>query len=139
MKFRANEFHVQLTSFGYLHSAPPDAHLTLDIRKTLYNPYKDDRLRELTGQDEAVRDKVLMCAGAAGLITNIMRLTTSIMIQHYPLDIITHIAIGCSGGRHRSVVIVNEVGQLLPAQAAVCHITHRDVLEPVIYKGANHG
>jgi RNase adaptor protein for sRNA GlmZ degradation len=131
---------VQVESFGYLHGdAPYDAHLTLDVRKLLYNPYKDDRLRELTGEDEAVRDKVLACSGAAGLITNIARLTISIMIQHYPLNITTRIAIGCSGGRHRSVVIANVVGQQLSAKSAECSIIHRDILRPVIHRGANHG
>lgn len=126
---------VQLRSFGYLHGDPAiPAHITIDARKLLYDPHTDAMLRELTGMDEIIRDKVIACSGAAGLITNMTRLIQSFVLQHDVHGILVRVDIGCSGGRHRSVVLVQEIAEQLTAAGINTQIMHRDVRRPVVYR-----
>ncbi|MET8546730.1 RNase adapter RapZ, partial [Kitasatospora sp. NPDC004799] len=59
---------IQVVSFGYLHGAPPEAHLTLDLRRHFRDPHVDPALRQLTAQDLPVRRAVLATPGIRELI-----------------------------------------------------------------------
>jgi RNase adaptor protein for sRNA GlmZ degradation len=122
-------------SFGYLHGAPPEAHVTVDVRDMLHNPHADPQMRDLTGLDPAVIVHVLNTPGALDLIRATVHLAVAV---HGPLDRrgqLTIVAIGCAGGRHRSVVLANQVAQRIRyATGRPVDIEHYHVAAPVVQK-----
>jgi UPF0042 nucleotide-binding protein len=123
--------HVHVTSFGYGHAPAPEADLTVDARRHLRNPHADPAMRDLTGLDEAVRQHVLATPGAARLIHNTTVLVADLHAQtRAPVTV----AVGCVGGRHRSVAIAEEVAATLRSDGVKATVTHRDVHHPVIQK-----
>ncbi len=125
---------VQLVSFGYGHGAPPAAHITVDVRTHFRDPQFDPAQRELTGADKVVRDAVLAMPGARTLVTGIVVVARGYL--RAPASLPVTVAIGCAGGRHRSVVIADEVARLL-GPAAV--LEHRDIGLPVIERSRAGG
>ncbi|TQS30074.1 RNase adapter RapZ [Microbispora sp. KK1-11] len=122
---------VHVTSFGYGHGPAPEADLTVDARRHLRNPHADPAMRELTGLDEAVRQHVLTTPGAARLIHNTAVLAADLHAQtRAPVTV----AVGCVGGRHRSVAISEEIAATLRSDGVKATVTHRDVHRPVIQK-----
>lgn len=107
-----------LVSFGYLHGAPPtEAHLTVDVRTYLRDPAAVTGLLDLDGRDERVARPVAATRGALD--------TVAVLIQFaetFPGPRCV-IAIGCAGGRHRSVALV----ELAAVRAR--HVGHRVVVE----------
>lgn len=122
---------VYVISFGYGHAPAPEADLTLDTRRLLRNPHHDPRMRELTGLDEVVRQHVLATPGAARLIS-----TASVLVAdlHVQTNAPVTVAVGCVGGRHRSVVIAEELAATLRSDGIKTSITHRDVHRDVIQR-----
>lgn len=114
---------ITVMSFGYGHAPAPEADLTVDLRNALYNPHHDPRMRELTGLDPEVREHVLATPGAHELIARLAEQVRELARQKRQVTV----AIGCSGGRHRSVVVAEEVAAAVGAAAA-----HRDVTKPVL-------
>nr|AEC12512.1 pNPL.19 [Nocardiopsis sp. 25L-1-1c] len=119
-----------ITSFGYRHPGgiPTNADLVVDLRHRLYNPPEDPKVRAAmvaaTGLEEHVRAYVLATDGADEVISEILAAMDTLRAQKgRPL----RVAIGCQGGRHRSVVIAAEV-----ASATGATVVHRDVTLPVI-------
>jgi RNase adapter protein RapZ len=114
-------------SFGYKHGLPLDADLVLDCR-FLPNPHWVDELRPLTGLDEAVRDYVLRQPAAREFLANL----ETLLVQLVPAYVTEGkayltIALGCTGGRHRSVAIAEEVARLLRRHGLPAGVLHRDV------------
>ncbi|MFE9744048.1 hypothetical protein ACFYOT_04000 [Saccharothrix saharensis] len=107
---------VRVVSFGYLHSTPPTAELTLDVRRYLRDParVRDAGLLDSNGLDTRVRDMVKTTPGAdTALLAS--RLFALALVHHgKPVTI----AIGCAGGRHRSVALA----ELLAADLRSCGI-----------------
>lgn len=104
---------VVLTSFGYKNGPPPPANLVLDVR-FLKNPYWEEELRPLTGMDEAVREYVISQKLAQDVLVTLMQLleqTLPLMLS-VKSDTFT-IALGCTGGQHRSTAMVEELSQRL--------------------------
>jgi RNase adaptor protein for sRNA GlmZ degradation len=128
---------VVITSFGYLHpgGVPHGQHLVLDLRKLLYNPYKDLAMRELTGLEPQVRAHVLGTPGAQELIDGLVAVVQSIRAQLNARGLVAQVAFGCSGGRHRSPAVANEVGHALHqgGRGHQVEIVHRDILRPVVH------
>lgn len=120
---------VYVISFGYGHAPAPEADLTLDTRRLLRNPHHDPRMRELTGLDEVVRRHVLATPGAVRLISNTAVLAADLHAQTRAL---VTVAVGCVGGRHRSVAIAEELAATLHSDGIKTSVTHRDVHRPVI-------
>lgn len=102
-----SDFTISFVSFGYKHGIPIDADIALDIRY-LPNPYYDEQLRHLTGNDSQVYNFVLEQSESKEAIKNLLNFFNYIIPQ-YAKDGRSHltIAIGCTGGRHRSVSFVN--------------------------------
>lgn len=118
---------LKVVSFGFKHGLPLDANLVFDVR-FLDNPYFVPGLREKTGDDPDVRDYVLASDGAAELLTHISSLL-SWSIPRYRREGKSYltVAIGCTGGRHRSVVLANELGRSLSEDSENrVAIMHRD-------------
>jgi|UniRef100_A0A7C3SNX3 UPF0042 nucleotide-binding protein len=119
-------FMVEITSFGFKYGVPIDAHLVFDVR-FLPNPFYILELRPLSGEDERVRNYVLETKEAKEFLDYLKELL-DFLIPLYQEEGRTNlnIAIGCTGGRHRAVVIANEIGNYLSEKYNV-KIFHRDI------------
>src|SRR3546814_10014041 len=114
-------------SFGYKHGSPIDADMVLDVR-FLPNPHWVDELRPLTGLDAPVRDYVLGQEEAKEFVDRIVDLL-ELLLPAYRKEgkAYLSIAIGCTGGRHRSVAIAAEIRRRLGELGTEATITPRDV------------
>ena len=120
---------VSLISFGFKHGAPLDVDTLLDVR-FLPNPHYDPELRPLTGHDEPVREAVLGQDDAREFLERAGGLL-SFLIPRYAAEGKTYftLGVGCTGGRHRSVVIVEELARRLRQEDAEIDLfaRHRDL------------
>jgi UPF0042 nucleotide-binding protein len=120
---------INVLSFGYKYGIPVDADLVLDCR-FIPNPHWNPELRPLTGLTTQVSEVVLASDGVAVFVSNYVKLVNS-MLNGYLREgkkYVT-IAVGCTGGKHRSVAITEEIAQQLNAlgNEISAHPTHRDV------------
>jgi len=104
---------VTCLAFGYKNGAPADAALLVDAR-FLDNPYWEPDLRERTGHDQEVVDYVMKQPPAAKLLTDLERMVRDLLPLYHEKGR-THlvVAFGCTGGRHRSVVLASEMARRL--------------------------
>jgi UPF0042 nucleotide-binding protein len=121
------EMVVNLVSFGYKHGVPVDADLVFDVR-CLPNPHFVDRLRRLTGRDRAVVRYMRKHEATADFIE---RLTSFLQfaLPHYVAEGKSYltVAIGCTGGQHRSVMIAEALKKSLGNVKGVrLRVKHRD-------------
>jgi UPF0042 nucleotide-binding protein len=118
---------ISLVSFGYKHGLPSDADLALDCR-FLPNPFFVEELRPKTGMDPGVAAYVLERPDAQEFLTHVIALLAFTLprYQREGKSYLT-IAIGCTGGRHRSVVLVEELRQRLAALGNRVLARHRDL------------
>ncbi|HEX6569411.1 MAG TPA: RNase adapter RapZ [Acidimicrobiales bacterium] len=114
-------------SFGYKHGLPLDADLVFDCR-FLPNPHWVDELRPLTGRDGQVRDYVLGQPAAGRFLDNLEVLLEQLLPAFVAEGkAYLTIALGCTGGRHRSVAIGEEVARRLRAHGERVGVLHRDI------------
>ena len=119
---------LTLQSFGFKYGLPPDADLVADMR-FLPNPFWDERLRPFTGEDAEVRDFVLEQQGAREFLDAYSAALRPVL-EGYQRENKSHsvVAIGCTGGKHRSVVIVRELAQRLASVPGVAvRVSDRDL------------
>lgn len=128
-KPRISRMHINVMSFGYKYGVPLDADLLIDVR-FLANPYFVPELKPLSGQNEAVRDFVLNHDDSRRFLKKYMDLL-DYLIPLYEKEGKAYITIaaGCTGGRHRSVVIANELYSHLNRPERPVEIIHRDIGE----------
>lgn len=126
------EFHnmvVSVLSFGYKYGIPADADLVFDVR-FLPNPYYIDELRPLTGMDDSVFNYV-MESEAAGEFADKLEDMVNFLIPNYKKEGKTNlvIAIGCTGGKHRSVTFARELFGRLSRRGGAYgfRLEHRDI------------
>lgn len=127
---RAAPLRVNIVSFGFRHGLPADADIVLDVR-FLPNPHFVTALRPWTGRHARVARYVLSGAGARTFLALTTRLLR-FLLPHYVREGKTYltIAIGCTGGRHRSVAIARALGNRLRRVRDVdIQIRHRDEAE----------
>ncbi|WP_456432014.1 RNase adapter RapZ [Thermosulfuriphilus sp.] len=118
---------IHLISFGFKHGVPPEANLMFDVR-FLPNPYFNPLLRPLDGRQEAVKDFVLRCEEARRFLELIEDFLGFLLpLYHREGKAYMVIAVGCTGGRHRSVVVAEELRQALIGMGEHVLITHRDM------------
>ena len=119
---------VTVESFGFKYGLPMDADMVMDVR-FLPNPHWIDDLRPHTGQHPAVRDYVLGQTGAAEFLETYHRLL-SLIVDGYRREGKRYmtVAIGCTGGKHRSVAIAEALARLLePDKQLSVRVLHRDL------------
>jgi RNase adapter protein RapZ len=119
---------LTLLTFGFKNGPPRDADLTLDVR-FLPNPHYVDELRPLTGLDEAVREYVESGTLAGEFYGRLLPLL-EFLVPAYVDEGKTHltIAVGCTGGRHRSVAVADRIRRALERRDdVVVRVKHRDV------------
>jgi RNase adapter protein RapZ len=116
-----------VVSFGYKHGLPLDVDIVLDCR-FLPNPHWVDELRPHTGRHSEVRDYVLSFPESADFLEKIDSLF-ELLLPAYVAEGKSYltIAMGCTGGHHRSVVMAEEVARLLRARGFEPRVTHRDI------------
>jgi RNase adapter protein RapZ len=120
-------FHVTVLSFGFKYGIPVDADMVADVR-FLPNPYWDEHLRPLTGKDMAVSESVLERPGAKEFLRHFEELL-AISREGYIREgkrLVT-IAIGCTGGKHRSVAMSEALGESLKESGVDTVVFHRDL------------
>ncbi|HUF99456.1 MAG TPA: RNase adapter RapZ [Ilumatobacter sp.] len=118
---------VAIESFGFKYGLPLDADIVMDVR-FLPNPHWDDELRPLTGHDQRVSAYVLESAEAGPFVDRLEVLLAD-LVPLYEAEGRSYltIAIGCTGGRHRSVAITNELVRRFSARGITTRSSHRDV------------
>jgi UPF0042 nucleotide-binding protein len=125
----SSQLTVSLISFGFKHGAPLDVDTLFDVR-FVPNPHYDPELRPLTGHDGPVREAVLGQDDAREFLEKTSELL-SFLIPRYAAEGKTYftLGVGCTGGRHRSVVIVEELARLLRQEGAEIDlfVRHRDL------------
>lgn len=119
---------VTLQSFGFKYGLPADADIVADMR-FLPNPFWDERLRPFTGEDAEVREYVLAQEGAKEFLDAYSAALRPVL-EGYQRENKSHsvIAVGCTGGKHRSVVMVRELaGRLAAVPGVAVRMTDRDL------------
>ena len=118
---------VTVSSFGYKYGLPLDADLVVDVR-FLPNPHWVDALRPRTGQHPAVRDYVLRQEETARFLDRLEDLLR-VALPGYVREGKQYltVAVGCTGGKHRSVVLAEELARWLTKEGFRVHVTHRDM------------
>ena len=118
---------TSVVSFGYTHGLPLDADLVFDCR-FLPNPHWVDELRPYSGLDEPVRSFVLSHKETTQFLDDLDELLST-LLPAYKAEGKSYltIAMGCTGGRHRSVVLADELARRLSARGLRATVLHRDV------------
>jgi UPF0042 nucleotide-binding protein len=120
-------FQATILSFGFKYGIPVDADFVFDVR-FLANPFWEEDLKKLTGLDKKVQDFVLKQDGAENFsktINELINVTTPGYVREGKKYVT--VAIGCTGGKHRSVTIAEKVAQELKSNGAKVRVVHRDL------------
>jgi len=120
-------FQATILSFGFKYGIPVDADFVFDVR-FLANPFWEEDLKKLTGLDKEVQDFVLKQDGAENFsktINELINVTTPGYVREGKKYVT--VAIGCTGGKHRSVTIAEKVAQELKSNGAKVRVVHRDL------------
>lgn len=127
LKRKTEQMQVVIVSFGYKHGIPVDSDLVFDTR-FLPNPFYINTLREKTGRSKSVREYVLQSEGADQFLKELFRFVDYLMPNFMEEGKSTlTIAIGCTGGKHRSVVCAEKLKHRLRANSFNVRIFHRDI------------
>lgn len=126
-KDKNKSLHITIMSFGYKYGIPLDTDLLMDVR-FLPNPYYSKELRNLTGKDSKVAQYVFKFDTSNEFLDRYHELL-SFLIPHYIKEGKVHlvVAIGCTGGQHRSVAIAHKLGELLEQEDYEISVKHRDI------------
>jgi RNase adapter protein RapZ len=123
----AAQLRLAVMSFGFKYGVPLDADYVFDLR-FLPNPFWVPELRPLTGRDDAVAEFVLAQPGAARFVDDVTRLMASVSTgfvregRRY-----VTLAVGCTGGKHRSVAIAEQLAQRMGDGVVDTFLVHRDL------------
>lgn len=124
---KENELVLVFESFGFKYGIPKDADFVFDAR-FLPNPHWIPELRELTGRDPEVRDYVLGQEGAAEFLDRYTEIL-KIIGAGYRRELKRYLtlAVGCTGGKHRSVAMAEQLAERLTEQGVQATVVHRDL------------
>lgn len=118
---------ITVVSFGFKYGVPLDADLVFDVR-FLPNPHFVPELKELSGNDQPVIEYLNRSDEARETVRRFCELLDFLMpLYHREGKSYITVAIGCTGGRHRSVAVANEIGKHLNRSEQHARVTHRDV------------
>jgi UPF0042 nucleotide-binding protein len=122
---------IYITSFGYRHGLPPDCDLVFDVR-FLPNPNYIPKFKALTGRDAGVARFIRSFPQTGEFIARVTDLLLYLM-PHYIREGKSYLTIGfgCTGGRHRSVMIADEVRRNLAEAGYHAKALHRDAAQPI--------
>lgn len=124
---RSEKLRIVLYSFGFKYGTPVDVNLVWDVR-FLPNPYWVEGLRPKTGKAKEVADYVLQSAEAKSFFLHLEPLLQFLIEQNNTAGKKTvRIAIGCTGGRHRSVAVTERISAFLLQFPVELSVFHRDI------------
>ena len=133
-------YEVQITTFGFLHGDPPDAHLTIDLRHHFRDPHVSPDLRYKTARDPEVREAVWNTPGIPRVIDG-AALAVLAFLEGPSAGPVT-VAVGCAGGRHRAASVGEELAEVLSNpqwreitrgnRSVSVTVTHRDLDKDVV-------
>ncbi|GGZ82896.1 RapZ C-terminal domain-containing protein [Streptomyces rubiginosohelvolus] len=123
---------VEITSFGYLHGAAPEARLTIDLRHHFHDPH-DHRpeLRYMSAHDQAVRDAVLGTDGIEEVLQAATAMVAAFLAGPRQEEAVT-VAFGCAGGRHRAATAAAVLAERCAAPGLDVRLVHRDLDKDVV-------
>jgi len=118
---------LSLVSFGFKHGIPLDVDMVWDVR-FLPNPHWEEHLRELSGLDDAVKSFTIDQPLTQEFLDKSQNML-EFLLPAYQAEGKSYltVAIGCTGGRHRSVAVTEAIGSWLTANGLRPRITHRDI------------
>ena len=120
---------IQCKSFGFKYGADTEADLVFDVR-CLPNPYYVEELKNKTGMEKEVRDYVMNSPDSHNFLNKLLDfIDCSVPLYAKEGKSQLIIAIGCTGGKHRSVTFAELIGAHLKKQKYDCSIVHRDALK----------
>ena len=121
------EMRITIISFGYKYGVPSDADIVMDVR-FLPNPYYVEALKNHTGNDKKVKKYVMGFEDAKKFTKSFFSMIANI-IPKYVKEGKSYlsIALGCTGGKHRSVVLANALGDYLGKKGFSVTLKHRDI------------
>ncbi len=125
----ADDPQLRVISFGFGFGPAPAADLVLDLRELFRDPHVSPALREMTGRDYPVIANVLSTPGAVAFIDRIFNAIGELV--RLELGTVT-VAAGCTGGRHRSTTVADQLGFHARAAGWTAEIVHRDIDRPVL-------
>ncbi len=132
---RPERFKIVLYSFGFKYGAPVDVNLVWDVR-FLPNPHWHDELRPKTGKVKEVADYVLQSEEGKAFMLHLEPLLQFLVEKNIAAGKQTlRIAIGCTGGRHRSVAVTERIAVFLTKFPVELTVFHRDIGRD----GGSHG
>ncbi len=127
MKEQKRRTGLVLYSFGFKHGVPVDANMVWDVR-FLPNPYWQEKLRSMSGCEKLVSDYVIKSEAGEKFLALFKPILSFLLEEEDNLKKKNlRIAIGCTGGRHRSVAVVEELKQYLLVQDIDLEVFHRDI------------
>jgi len=124
---REHNMTVEVTSFGFKYGLPLDADLVFDVR-FLPNPYYIAELKYKTGLEQDVRDFVFSYQQTKDYVQrleDLLAFSLPLHLEEGKTSLI--VAVGCTGGRHRSVAIAKELGDFITKQGFATVVSHRDL------------
>lgn len=129
-----SNFIITVLSFGFKYGIPAEADLVFDVR-FLPNPYYDSNLRPLTGNDKPIQDFVMKSKEATVFLDKLEDMLQFLIPNYidegkYSLVV----AIGCTGGKHRSVTLTNEIYKRMQTLPYSVRCEHRDIEKDAITK-----
>lgn len=129
---RHKKMVINVASFGYRYKLPVEADLVFDVR-FLPNPHFVENLKNFDGNNDDVRDHVLKNKEGKKFLEKIFDLM-NLLIPLYEKEgkVRLNIALGCTGGRHRSVVIANAMNSFFSSMKYPVNLNHRDIDKSVV-------
>lgn len=130
-----NNLMVTVLSFGFKYGIPSDADIVFDVR-FLPNPYYVEELRPLTGNDKKIQDCVMKAPEAEEFLERVDGLIQFLLpnyVKEGKSSLV--IAVGCTGGKHRSVTLANAIAKRLSKTPYGCKVEHRDIEKDSKRKG----
>lgn len=130
-----NNLMVTVLSFGFKYGIPSDADIVFDVR-FLPNPYYVEELRPLTGNDKKIQDYVMKAPEAEEFLERVDGLIQFLLpnyVKEGKSSLV--IAVGCTGGKHRSVTLANAIAKRLSKTPYGCKLEHRDIEKDSKRKG----
>lgn len=122
-----NNIAINVMAFGFKYGVPLDADLMFDVR-CFPNPFYIDELKEMTGNDKPVQDYVMSFSDATAFMDKLCDMM-SFLIPLYAEEGKSSltVAIGCTGGKHRSVTMANKLGEYLKKEGCDVTVNYRDI------------
>lgn len=130
-----NNLFVTVLSFGFKYGIPSDADIVFDVR-FLPNPYYIEELRPLTGNDKRIQDYVMKSSEAEEFLDRVDGLIKFLLpnyVKEGKSSLV--IAVGCTGGKHRSVTLANAIADRIARTPYGCKVEHRDIEKDIKRKG----